>query len=92
MTFPDGRNRQSTFIPRFDPDEDKEGVAMHVPHMDHFYENSLQTGLMRDLAVDLELLGEHLVLLGNQVNYNPIRPACLTELRLTVRRVLGRTS
>ena len=35
--------------------------------MDHFYDNSLQTGLMRDLAIDLEVLGEHLVLLGNQV-------------------------
>jgi hypothetical protein len=35
--------------------------------MDHFYDNSLQTGLMRDLAIDLESLGEHLVLLGNQV-------------------------
>jgi hypothetical protein len=34
--------------------------------MDHFYDNSLQTGLMRDLAIDLELLGEHVVLLGNQ--------------------------
>lgn len=37
-----------------------------MPHMDHFYDNSLQTGLMRDLAIDMELLGEHLVLLGNQ--------------------------
>jgi hypothetical protein len=71
VTFPDGRNHQPTFIPRFDPDEDKEGVAAHVPHMDHFYENSLQTGLMRDLAVDLEILGEHLVLLGNQVVHIP---------------------
>lgn len=35
--------------------------------MDHFYDNSLQSGLMRDMAVDLEILGEHLVLLGNQV-------------------------
>lgn len=35
--------------------------------MEHFYDNSLQTGLMRDLAIDLEVLGEHLVLLGNQV-------------------------
>ena len=34
--------------------------------MDHFYNNSLQTGLMRDLAIDLELLGEHVILLGNQ--------------------------
>ena len=38
-----------------------------MPHMDHFYDNSLQTGLMRDLAIDLELLCEHVVLLGNQV-------------------------
>ena len=67
------------FIPRFDPDEDKVGVATHVPHMDHFYENSLQTGLMRDLAVDLELLGEHLVLLGNQVAYNSAQ-LCLLVL------------
>ena len=76
MTFLDGRNRQPTFIPRFDPDGDKDGVAMHVPHMDHFYENSLQTGLMRDLAVDLELLGDHLVLLGNQVPSDLAHHAC----------------
>ncbi|KAF9648314.1 hypothetical protein BDM02DRAFT_3187271 [Thelephora ganbajun] len=66
VIFPDGHNLQPTFIPKFDPDQDRDGVAKHIPHMDHFYENSLQTGLMRDLAVDLELLGEHLVLLGNQ--------------------------
>lgn len=35
--------------------------------MEHFYDNSLQTGLMRELAIDLEVLGEHVVLLGNQV-------------------------
>lgn len=34
--------------------------------MDHFYDNSLQTGLMRDIAIDLEILKENLVLLGNQ--------------------------
>lgn len=56
-----------TSIPLFDPCQDLEGVASHVPHMDHFYDNSLQTGLMRDLAIDLEILGEHVVLLGNQV-------------------------
>ncbi|KAL5520838.1 hypothetical protein ACEPAF_2841 [Sanghuangporus sanghuang] len=56
----------SVIIPCFDPSQDPEGVASHVPHMDHFYDNSLQSGLMRDMAVDLELLGEHLVLLGNQ--------------------------
>jgi hypothetical protein len=58
---------RETSIPRFSPVDDPEGVASHVPHMNHFYDNSLQTGLMRDLAIDLELLGEHLVLLGNQV-------------------------
>ncbi|KAI0786986.1 AAA domain-containing protein [Abortiporus biennis] len=54
------------FIPRFDPSQDEEGVTSHVPQMQHFYDNSLQTGLMKDLAIDLEILGEHLVLLGNQ--------------------------
>ena len=46
-----------------------EGVATHVPHMEHFFDNSLQSGLMRDMAVDLEMLGEYLVLLGNQVSF-----------------------
>ncbi|KAF8909617.1 AAA domain-containing protein [Gymnopilus junonius] len=53
-------------IPLFDPAQDPEGFASHVPHMDHFYDNSLQTGLMQDIATDLEILGEHIVLLGNQ--------------------------
>ncbi|TDL27843.1 hypothetical protein BD410DRAFT_781753 [Rickenella mellea] len=57
---------KAVFIRKFDPKEDPEGVASHVPHMDHFYDNSLQTGLMRDMATDLEILKEHLVLLGNQ--------------------------
>ncbi|KAJ7224765.1 AAA domain-containing protein [Mycena rebaudengoi] len=56
----------STSIPLFSITEDPEGVKSHVPYMDHFYDNSLQTQLMRDVAVDLELLGEHVVLLGNQ--------------------------
>ena len=71
LVFPGGSNSagnmEPTPIPRFDPSLDLEGVTSYVPHMDHFYDNSLQTGLMRDLAIDLELLGEHLVLLGNQV-------------------------
>ncbi|TFY67028.1 hypothetical protein EVJ58_g1884 [Rhodofomes roseus] len=58
-------SQRATFIPAFDSKRDPEGVQTHVPHMDHFYDNSLQTGLMRDVAVDLEM-GEHLVLLGNQ--------------------------
>lgn len=61
------KDTRSTTIPRFDASQDREGAA-HVPHMDHFYDNSLQTGLMRDLAIDFEILGEHLVLLGNQVS------------------------
>jgi hypothetical protein len=67
VVFPDSINGEPTFIPRFNPEADPEGVASRIPYMDHFYDNSLQTGLMRDLAVDFELLGEHLVLLGNQV-------------------------
>jgi hypothetical protein len=62
-----GWQTKPTPIARFPASQDPEGVASHVPHMDHFYDNSLQTGLMRDIAVDLELLREHLVLLGNQV-------------------------
>ena len=58
---------KAVLIPRFDATEDPEGVISYVPHMDHFYDNSLQTALMRDLVIDFELLGEHLVLLGNQV-------------------------
>ncbi|KAJ6481917.1 AAA domain-containing protein [Mycena sanguinolenta] len=56
----------ATRIPLFNIAEDTLGVKSHVPYMDHFYDNSLQTELMRDLAVDLELLREHVVLLGNQ--------------------------
>ena len=59
----------STFIPCFDASNDPAGRPL-VPHMDSFYDNSLQTGLMRDLAIDLEILHEHLVLLGNQVGIN----------------------
>ncbi|KAJ7768600.1 AAA domain-containing protein, partial [Mycena maculata] len=55
-----------TSVPLFNVSEDPQGVKSHVPYMDHFYDNSLQTELMKDLAVDLELLGEHVVLLGNQ--------------------------
>ena len=56
-----------TAIPLFDSKQDPEGCVSHVPHMDHFYDNSLQTGLMRDIAIDIEVMGEHVVLLGNQV-------------------------
>ena len=64
------RKTQDTRIPRFDTTRDTEGVASYVPHMDHFYDNSVQSAQMRDLAIDFELLDEHLVLLGNQVRFN----------------------
>lgn len=44
----------STHVPFFNVAEDPQAVKSHVP--------SLQTELMRDL----ELLGEHIVALGNQ--------------------------
>ncbi|KAK0223975.1 AAA domain-containing protein [Armillaria fumosa] len=61
-----GTKTNPTPVPLFDPSQDRAGVESLVPHMDHFYDNSLQTGLMRDLAIDLELMHEHVVLLGNQ--------------------------
>ncbi|KAI0265323.1 AAA domain-containing protein [Gloeopeniophorella convolvens] len=60
------RKTEDTRVPRFDAVQDPEGSASYVPHMDHFYDNSIQSAQMRDLAVDFELLGDHLVLLGNQ--------------------------
>ncbi|KAJ3013283.1 hypothetical protein NUW54_g1635 [Trametes sanguinea] len=64
-TGPQTSGARPTVIPMFNTAQDPNGSS-HVPHMDHFYDNSLQTGLMRDLAIDFEVLGEHLVLLGNQ--------------------------
>ncbi|KAH8980661.1 AAA domain-containing protein [Lactarius akahatsu] len=60
------RHTEGIRIPRFDASQDPEGAASYVPFMDHFYDNSIQSAQMRDLAIDFELLGEHLVLLGNQ--------------------------
>ncbi|SCV74430.1 BQ2448_8069 [Microbotryum intermedium] len=40
--------------------------SSYIPYMNTFLDNSQQTALMRDIAVDLELLGEHVLLLGNQ--------------------------
>ncbi|KAL0575398.1 hypothetical protein V5O48_000404 [Marasmius crinis-equi] len=65
-TVANERETTPTSVPLFNQAKDAEGVASLVPHMDHFYDNSQQTGIMRDLAIDMELLGEHLVLLGNQ--------------------------
>ncbi|KAF8263236.1 AAA domain-containing protein [Lactarius quietus] len=60
------RHTEDTRIPRFEASWDPEGAGSYVPFMDHFYDNSIQSAQMRDLAIDFELLGEHLVLLGNQ--------------------------
>jgi von Willebrand factor A domain-containing protein 8 len=63
---PSQPNITPVHVPCFVADADPEGIASHVPHMNHFYDNSLQTSLMRDIAIDMEILGEHLALLGNQ--------------------------
>lgn len=63
------RHTEDTRIPRFEACWDPEGAASHVPFMDHFYDNSIQSAQMCDLGIDFELLGEHLVLLGNQVRF-----------------------
>ncbi|ETW77425.1 hypothetical protein HETIRDRAFT_156533 [Heterobasidion irregulare TC 32-1] len=85
------RKVESTFIPQFPAEQDPEGVASYVPHMDHFYDNSLQSALMRDLAVDFELLGEHLVLLGNQLLRRP-REYIQLHRDTTVNQLLFQTS
>ncbi|VDB87134.1 unnamed protein product [Peniophora sp. CBMAI 1063] len=53
-------------LPYYTTASDPEGASSFVPHMTHFFDNSLQTSLMRDLGVDLCVLNEHMVLLGNQ--------------------------
>ena len=79
----------SVSISCFHPSKDLDGVASLVPHMDNFYDNSLQSGLMRELAIDLEILGEHPVLLGNQVSMSRCRD--LSDSTLIIYRVLART-
>ncbi|EGF99746.1 Hypothetical protein MELLADRAFT_94123 [Melampsora larici-populina 98AG31] len=44
---------------------DKEDNGL-VPQMSWFFENREQNGLIRDIGIDLMLMGNHLVLLGNQ--------------------------
>ncbi|CAH7688707.1 AAA domain-containing protein [Phakopsora pachyrhizi] len=46
--------------------EDDSDSDQFVPHMPYFYDNSQQNLLMREIGVDLEVLKDHLVLLGNQ--------------------------
>ncbi|KAI9450095.1 AAA domain-containing protein [Lactarius psammicola] len=50
------RHTEDIRIPRLEASRDPEGVRVI----------SIQSAQMRDLAIDFELLGEHLVLLGNQ--------------------------
>ncbi len=57
---------QAIQIPLHDNSNDREGAAALIPNIDHFYDNSLQTGVMRDLITDLEVLKDHVVVMGNQ--------------------------
>lgn len=45
---------------------DADSNALIPTSVDDFYDNSSQNGLMRDLAIDLFALDDHVVLLGNQ--------------------------
>jgi hypothetical protein len=83
------RKMEDALIPRFDATQDPEGAASYVPHMDYFYDNSIQSGQMRDLAIDFELLDEHLVLLGNQVRFNGNLPQT-TRFSLTITQGVGK--
>ncbi len=48
--------------------------------MDHFYDNSIQSAQICDLAIDFELLGEHLIFLGNQVRFVCETPTSSTHV------------
>lgn len=53
-------------VPLFDVDQhDPEGKLL-VPTMKSFYDNPDQTALLKAMAEDLHILGEHLLLMGNQ--------------------------
>ncbi|GAA5826620.1 hypothetical protein JCM11251_002821 [Rhodosporidiobolus azoricus] len=52
-------------IPLFNLGADITG-ASRIPHMDNYHDNSQQTRLMRDIGVDVDLLKQHVVLLGPQ--------------------------
>ncbi len=68
LIFRDLNNEDAepTAIPIFDVDSrDAEGKII-IPEMASFYNNHDQSMLMRSMAQDLHLLGEHLLLMGNQ--------------------------
>ncbi|GAA6044030.1 hypothetical protein JCM8097_004313 [Rhodosporidiobolus ruineniae] len=69
-------------VPLFDLEKEDAAGASHVPFMESYHDNSQQTALMRDIAIDLELLGEHVLLLGNQgTGKNKITDRLLQLLR-----------
>ncbi|KAM0756043.1 hypothetical protein T439DRAFT_283415 [Meredithblackwellia eburnea MCA 4105] len=85
LTFPAASDpsslTQDLVVPLFDITQDPTGSS-HIPFMDNFLDNSQQTRLMRDIACDLEVLGEHVLLLGNQgVGKNKIIDRLLQLLR-----------
>lgn len=64
---PDGK-AQTYEVPLFDISQDPAGSS-YVPFMNNYLDNSQQTALQREIATDLEVLGEHVLLLGNQVRW-----------------------
>ncbi|GAA5962669.1 hypothetical protein JCM21900_006763 [Sporobolomyces salmonicolor] len=69
-------------VPLFDVASLDPSGASHVPYMQQYLDNSQQTQLMRDIATDLELLDENVLLLGNQgVGKNKIIDRLLQLMR-----------
>ncbi|GAA5867426.1 hypothetical protein JCM1840_002135 [Sporobolomyces johnsonii] len=69
-------------VPLFDVSSLDPPGASHVPYMQQYLDNSQQTQLMRDIATDLELLDENVLLLGNQgVGKNKIIDRLLQLMR-----------
>lgn len=77
-------------IPLFDMTQDPTGPS-HVPFMNNFLDNSGQTALMREIASDLEVLGEHVLLLGNQVSYSGARAKSAPKANTHVIRASEKT-
>ncbi|GAA6012821.1 hypothetical protein JCM10207_005374 [Rhodosporidiobolus poonsookiae] len=66
LTFTTPGEEGERAIPLFDQQASDPAGAPHVPFMESYHDNSQQTRLMLDIATDLTLLDQHVLLLGPQ--------------------------
>lgn len=64
LEFPSTDKQSSRIeVPLYEPEKvDPQGLNQ-IPQIDHFYDNAEQSLLMRDMAIDLQIMGEHLLLM-----------------------------